>query len=116
MGDGLTFTPANRTGCANCKKALVSGNLSCPAALTTRFRTGSRFTATAVTLGAYLSFFDLDLGFGTKSRIHKTKGQVIAQVSTSLCSCSGPPAAAKSKEIFENITEARKDIFKSAKT
>jgi hypothetical protein len=116
VGNRLAFTATDRTGCAYCEKALVSRNLTDPAALTAGFRTGSRFTATAVAPGAYRSFFYIDLCFRAKSSIHKAESQVIAQVSAALYSGSGTSAGTESEEIVENIAEARKDVFKSAET
>ena len=117
MGNRLALTPTDGAGRADCEKSLVSGNLTNPAALPAGFRGGSRFTATAVAFGADLSFFNFDLCFRAECSIHKTEGQVIAQVSTTLCSRSGTStAAAESEEILENITETRKNVFKSAKT
>src|SRR5210317_1854898 len=116
MGDGLTLTPTDRTGRSNGKKALIPGDLSHAAALLARLRTCSGFAPITVALRADSHLFHGDLCFGSKSSLHKTKGEIVAQISAPLCSGSGAPSSAESEKVLKNIAKARKNILEPAKT
>jgi hypothetical protein len=106
VGDGLTLTPADRAGRANGKKALIPGDLSHPAALPAGLRTCPGLTPIAVALRADAHLFHGNLFFGSEGGFHKTKGEIVAQIGTSLCSGSGAPSRAKSEKVLKNIAKA----------
>jgi len=117
MGYALTVATACRTGCSHCEKALGSGHLAVAATLAAGFRRRSGFAAITAAAGANFHFFNIYFSFCSKRGVHEAETHIVSEISA--LPCPGPGASAvgtKSKKIFKDITETRKDVLEPTKS
>ncbi len=80
MRNNLAIAAACRTGGADRKESLTTGNLTGSVAMPAAFRFGALLSSVAVTFGADLPLLNFNLSFDSKNRIHEIQADIISQI------------------------------------